>query len=152
MFRIIQEIRPTWVVGENVENAVRIVIDDIIDNLENIDYETQTFIVSAYCTGAYFDGKRIFIVATPNDWGAAVRRDSQFQSDEEIKGSWNYNGRGKAKFDTGKRRPLESRPYGVADGISDRVDRNNALGNAVRPQQIYPILKAIMRIENNKET
>ncbi|WP_432748673.1 DNA cytosine methyltransferase [Pectinatus frisingensis] len=148
MLRIINEIRPTWVIGENVENAVRIVLDDIIDSMENIGYKTQTFVISAYCTGAYFDGKRTFIVATPNDWSTVMRRNTQFSPNDQIAGWGDNNRRRTSKPNPGQRRPLQSRPYGVADGIPNRVDRNNALGNAVVPQQIYPIFKAIMEVEN----
>lgn len=35
----------------------------------------------------------------------------------------------------------------VAKGVTNRVDKLKALGNAVVPQQFYPIFKAIYDIE-----
>jgi DNA (cytosine-5)-methyltransferase 1 len=38
-------------------------------------------------------------------------------------------------------------PPRVATGVPNRADRVKALGNAVSPQQVFPILQAIYAIE-----
>jgi hypothetical protein len=42
----------------------------------------------------------------------------------------------------------EWEPPRIATGVKDRVSRLKCLGNAVCPQQIYPILKAIAEVED----
>lgn len=59
----------------------------------------------------------------------------------ESKGSDNNYWKGQSWFE------VATRLCRVDDGVSNRVHRLTALGNAVVPQQVYPILKAIAEIE-----
>ncbi len=40
----------------------------------------------------------------------------------------------------------EWEPPRIATGVKDRVNKLKALGNAVVPAQVYPILRAIMKV------
>lgn len=147
MLRVIREIRPGWVIGENVYGLVRTELDDILNDLEKADYTARAYTLKACEVGALFSGERIAIVAASNDRRTFMRRNTQFSSNDKSKrGRDNYR-RGTPKFNTGQWRTLESRPYGVANGIPHRLDRNKALGNAVVPQQFYPVFKAIYEAE-----
>ncbi len=53
MFRVIQEIHPAWVVGENVANLINFVeFEDALLDLESEGYEVQAFIIPAVSVGA----------------------------------------------------------------------------------------------------
>lgn len=147
MLRVIREIRPSWIIGENVSGLVREVLDEILDNLEQEKYCTRAFTFSAQECGALFKGERIAIVATSNDRRPTLRRNAQFHSDAEAERSGSDNRRREKKFDAGKWGGIESRPYGVAYGVPHRVDRLRCLGNAVVPQQFYSIFRAIKETE-----
>lgn len=66
MLRIIDEIKPTWVIGENVPGIVNMELDKILFDLENQGYEAKTFNIPAIAVNAPHIRKRIFIVAYSN--------------------------------------------------------------------------------------
>lgn len=150
MLRVIREIKPKWVVGENVSGLIRGALEDILSDLEKAGYKARAYSSEARNVGGLFRGERIAVVAASNNRGTAMRRNGEFSADGKIEGCWDNNRGGKEKPDLWKRWEIESRPYGVADGIPYRVDRLKCLGNAVVPQQFYPIFKAIAEIEGGE--
>lgn len=143
MLRVIRELRPHCVVGENVSGLVRIALEEILSSLQGIGYEARAYTSTAWDVGGLHKGERIFIVAASNYGSAALRRNIQFPADGGIKGRGDNHGRRAKKPDLWKRWEIEPRPYGVASGIPHRVDRLKCLGNAVVPQQAYPIFRAL---------
>ena len=285
MVRIIKELRPTWIVGENVAGIVRMALPDILSELETCGYRTRTFLIPACAVGArhrryrvaivgyaehnglssteiaggtqktgggeqerketagespgtgesgnsevmaytdserelqppgnkqdvrngigisgknvqYSDGtrrKEQYVAAESDkkrltgrrrDAGTStfpdsdnrsrnVRRNRKIPTTEEAEGTRRDFGEREKEHESGERRTVESVLGGVADGISDRmdgdlnfiinhywdaepgipriatdiehrVDRLKCLGNAVVPQQFYPVFKAIAEVE-----
>ena len=62
-FRLVQEIRPRWVVGENVAGHVTLGLDDVLSDLESLDYTAQAFVIPAAAVYASHRRDRIFVVA-----------------------------------------------------------------------------------------
>ena len=92
MFRVIQEARPTWIIGENVagirslevaadavdleggpddkaggDSEYSVVLDSICEQLEGIGYEVQPIIIPACSVGAPHRRDRVWIVAYSRD-------------------------------------------------------------------------------------
>lgn len=81
MFRVIQEIQPRWIVGENVAAITSFVeFDNLLADLEGEGFEIQTFIIPACGVDARHRRNRLWIVAysecngcttTEKSWGPA---------------------------------------------------------------------------------
>ena len=179
MFRVVKELRPTWVVGENVAGFINMGLDRTLSDLESEGYQTRAFVLPALAVGARHRRDRVFIVA--HSRRKLPQRGVQQRSDgvEDQKQNANITqrsgqmvlnatgerwkagddetrnaGKGETEWeswtaDSFNGHIWESEPDvgRVANGVSSRVDRLRALGNAVVPQQIYPIMKAIALIE-----
>lgn len=176
MLRVIEEIRPTWVLGENVAGIVRMALDQVLFELENKGYTALPFIIPACSVDAPHRRERVFIIAHSNNTRNRAqelranrnrqteneRREKQSQlgvsglckdvadaKSTECKRHWTKPGRSQDGLTNGGWWAVEPDVGRVANGIPNRVDRVKCLGNAVVPQQVHPILKAIAEIEKS---
>ena len=63
MLRVISELRPSWVLGENVPGIVNLALDTVLADLERIGYTGQAFIVPACGVDAPHKRDRVAILA-----------------------------------------------------------------------------------------
>lgn len=63
MLRVISEIRPAWVVGENVAGIVNMALDQVLSDLESLGYACQTFVIPACAVDAPHRRDRCAIIA-----------------------------------------------------------------------------------------
>lgn len=264
MVRVVKELRPSWVVGENVAGIVKLALPGILSELEACGYRARAFLIPACAVGARHRRYRVAIVASsqsinkgglpgrkgpegfapstssknvqypdcagrkelhvpgepevqgfpcggcdggdvrdtageglpdgagiqvggqrtpepeperpgsdvphPNNGGRDVRRDGELPAAEKAGGSRGDHGGRTQEHEPGERGEPEPGVGGVADGIPgwvdgywdiepdipriakgipNRVERLKALGNAVVPQQFYPVFKAITEAEKD---
>ena len=94
MLRVIREVQPRFVVGENVSGLLTwnngMVFHEIIADLENEGYETQAFLIPACATNAIHRRDRIWFVAHSNgteqrnDIGENIREEGEIWRGKEI--------------------------------------------------------------------
>lgn len=185
MRRVIREISPRWVVGENVRGLTNwnggLVFDEVQANLEAEGYEVTPFLLPAAGVGAPHERYRIWFIAHANNAETTRQRKHSGQvlsvpkperlglvpqytdvadTNSQHEG-YGYNGKGPAvwtektenesfwnpvpHFDNW---PTQPGICGRNDGIPHRLDRVKGLGNAVVPQVVMQIFKAIQEYDN----
>jgi len=88
MLRAIREIKPTWVVGENVRGLVNwnggLVFDEVQSDLEAEGYEVQPFLLPAAAVNAPHRRDRVWFVAYSNEChDRRIARENERESGEE---------------------------------------------------------------------
>jgi len=130
MLRCIKEVKPRWVVGENVRGLVSwnegMVFNEVCDDLEREGYEVQSFLIPAASVGAPHQRYRVWFVAYSNDKGGSTKFGEVQSKDGEVS-KWNNN----AKFsNTNSRNVTNTNGIGgrkdvrIYDGESDEFNQN----------------------------
>jgi DNA (cytosine-5)-methyltransferase 1 len=92
MLRAIKEIKPTWIIGENVRGLVSwnggMVFHEVHDDLERQGYEVQSFLIPAAGVNAPHQRYRIWFVAYSNNNGTRSRL-RKIQSENGEVPKWN---------------------------------------------------------------
>lgn len=155
-FRIIQEIQPRWFVGENVAGHITMGLDNVLDDLESINYETQTFVIPAAAVGAFHRRDRVFIASYSKREGRKGVLHPNFEPSQKKNPGWAAASLDAHSNTVSRLEKSSGEPslFRSDDGFPDWLDRSmiisqlQALGNAVNPYQIYPIMSAIKEIDD----
>ena len=124
--RLVGEIRPSLIILENVAALLHRGMDKVLSDLSSLGYNAEWSVVRASDQGAPHARARVFIAAYPigdrQSWEKpcvrAARRVGRVAQSVAWDGHW-------------ENKISEFR--GVDDGISNRVDRTDALRNAIVP-------------------
>jgi DNA (cytosine-5)-methyltransferase 1 len=94
MLRCIKEVKPRWIIGENVRGLVNwnegLVFQEVYDDLEREGYEVQSFLIPAASVGAPHQRYRVWFVAYANNKGGSARF-REVQSENGKVSKWNNN-------------------------------------------------------------
>ena len=65
--RLVAELRPSWVIGENVAGHISMGLDDVLSDLEREGYACRTFVIPACALGAHHRRDRCWTIANASN-------------------------------------------------------------------------------------
>ena len=164
MLEVIKREGPAWVIGENVAGIVNLGLDEVLSDLEAHGYAWRTFVIPAVAVDAPHRRDRVWIVGCNAHFYGKSDGPIDAEAQElctAVADAADADGTGLQGWDEYGERAGErtARPrvreqhwpspepwlYRVDDGVSSRMDRLKALGNAVVPQVVEAIGRAAMR-------
>lgn len=153
--RIIGEIKPRWIVAENVPGLFTTengrFFGNVLRDISQMGYDATWMCYPASAVGACHKRERAFVVAYAHSVGRLCVDTHQKirpgSFDRKMFETW-WDGQDDIWVDYPWIIPnAGGRQERNDDGISAGLDRLRCLGNAVVPQQAYPIFRAIADVE-----
>ena len=121
MLRVIREISPAWVIGENVPGIINLALDQVLSDLEGEGYESQAFVIPACGVDAPHKRERVAIVAHAIDGGGAMRRHREFAAASKAGACGQTERRGSEESEQRRGWEHESSVARMADGLRTAV-------------------------------
>ena len=122
MLRVIREVKPRWIIGENVEGIINInegmVLRQVQTDLEKEGFQSQCIIIPASGIGAWHQRKRVWIIAHSNSNRNSNEISGGYGEKEEIQREYRKNNSSSWKF-TG------ANTNDVSNSSSKRLERFN---------------------------
>ncbi len=146
-FRLISEIRPQFVLVENVAALLGRGLGDVLGDLAAIGYDAEWHCIPATALGACHRRDRVWIVAYPEAlrWGEGLRSEARWGRSVRDR----LLGGASAWLATTNNHEIRSEFVRVLDGVPHHVDRLATLGNAVVPQIPELIGRAILEARSS---
>ena len=147
MLRVITDLRPAWVLGENVPGIVNLALDTVLFDLEAAGYTAQPFIIPACGVDAPHRRDRVCIVAyreEPRSRGLSVRSRGQTQKAEDPDRSGEEPAGAvadpeSAEFDGEEQRTETAGIAGLADNGRDVPDADDRSGAVRRDRELSAV-------------
>lgn len=156
MLRVISEVKPSYVVCENVTGIINLALDTVLADLEAQGYTTETFVIPACGIGATHRRNRVWIIAYAEGTRGWQYTGATFGEASEVRREI-HNGRQAQQtyfpiggFQDELWTEAAARICRMDDGLSRRLYRTKrlaGLGNAIVPQIAYEIFRVIDLIE-----
>lgn len=142
MLRVIREIIPTWVLFENVPGIVSLALDQVLTDLENEGYATQSYLIPACGVNAPHKRERLAVVAYAFDGSSAMRRHRELQDFDCNERRWDHHGGREETALSGEWGQYQSRSSGMADGLRTGVHEthSNPDSNGLQRRQLLQVL------------
>ena len=134
MLRLIKEIRPTWVIGENVAGFITMALDDVLSDLEGEGYTCQAFVIPACAVGAIHRRDRVWIVAYADSKSESSKSidDSTW---ERISANTDCTADGQQYQDESSRNNSEGNIFTLSDSTGIRQSRQRSHGKQVHTKK-----------------
>jgi DNA (cytosine-5)-methyltransferase 1 len=146
--RLIGEIRPQFIIVENVAALLGRGLNVVLGDLTSLGYDAEWYVISAKDLGAPHLRERVWIIAYPNGNGLETNANQIELRNQEFRVRYAPILYRSNVWDGPH--PNRARIFRVDNGVSSDVDRLRALGNAVVPQIPELIGRAILTYEQSR--